>query len=255
MYISLANNSNYASNGIGVYLSKDKIVSEEKYLLRLPSFKKITPNLYHLSNEIIKDTTNWVLICDTIRALGGEKFITIGNFKSDDSTTFVKIHRRPNSYFDPKLAYYFIDDVSVTLSNGNDCNCSETKPPLVTTVQPHSIKENVPIVMEQLYFETNKYEILPASFPYLDSLCLLLLKTNNTIEISGHTDNIGNENDNQLLSENRAKAVMAYMISKGILQTRISAKGYGSTKSIAPNNTEQSRAQNRRVEFKVLRQE
>ncbi len=96
-------------------------------------------------------------------------------------------------------------------------------------------------------------EILPKSFHYLDSLCVLLSKTTNVIEISGHTDNVGTEEDNLLLSENRAKAVMAYMVSKGILQTRVSAKGYGSTKPVTSNETEQGRATNRRVEFKILK--
>ena len=256
MYISLANNVNYASDGIGVYLSNEKFKTNQENLLLTPFFKSIIPNTYNISNKIISDTLNWVYVCDTIRVKGGEKYITIGNFKSDDSTKFIKIHRRTNSYFDAKTSYYFIDDVSVIASNSNDCKCNETKQPLVAKVEtPQPIKENVPVVMEELFFETKKYDILPKSYHYLDSLCVLLSKTTNIIEISGHTDNVGTEKDNQLLSENRAKAVMAYMVSKGILQTRVSAKGYGSTKPVTSNETEKGRANNRRVEFKVLKKQ
>ncbi|MEI6854382.1 MAG: OmpA family protein, partial [Bacteroidota bacterium] len=72
------------------------------------------------------------------------------------------------------------------------------------------------------------------------------------IEISGHTDNVGKENDNQLLSEARAKAVMDYFVRKGINPTRLTYKGYGSTQPIAPNTTDEGRAKNRRVEMKVI---
>lgn len=253
MYISLANNHNYASDGIGFYLSSENFYSYSEGLL-LKNFSVIKPNKYNISNTIITDTANWVRICDTVRAKGGEKFLIIGNFKNDDSTQFVKIHRKTNSYFDARRSYYYIDDVSVTASNGSECNCN--KPASVVarvadTVQ--TIKENRAIVMEQVYFETNKYELLPKSYQYLDSLCLLLSKTTNQIEISGHTDNAGEEKDNQVLSENRAKAVMAYMVSKGISQLRVSATGYGSRKPVASNEAEQGRAQNRRVEFVIVK--
>ena len=80
------------------------------------------------------------------------------------------------------------------------------------------------------------------------------LKFNNTIviEISGHTDNVGDKKANILLSQNRAKAVNDYLISHGIVQQRLKFKGYGDTKPIASNDTPEGRQQNRRTEFKVL---
>ncbi|MBZ4170992.1 OmpA family protein, partial [Escherichia fergusonii] len=65
------------------------------------------------------------------------------------------------------------------------------------------------------------------------------------IEISGHTDNIGKAEDNQVLANNRAKAIADYLVNKGIPQSRISYKGYGATQPIADNQTEAGRAQNR----------
>ena len=72
------------------------------------------------------------------------------------------------------------------------------------------------------------------------------------IEISGHTDKTGSEPLNLKLSENRAKAVMDYLIKKGIESSRIEYKGFGSLQSIADNSTAAGRTKNRRVEFKIL---
>jgi outer membrane protein OmpA-like peptidoglycan-associated protein len=72
------------------------------------------------------------------------------------------------------------------------------------------------------------------------------------IEIGGHTDNVGADDANLLLSENRAKAVVEYVVSKGIEASRVSAKGYGETVPIGDNTTDQGRAKNRRTEFKII---
>ena len=73
------------------------------------------------------------------------------------------------------------------------------------------------------------------------------------IEISGHTDNSGNEANNLRLSGARAKSVADYLIGKGINKERIKIKGYGSSQPIAENKSEEGRAKNRRVEFKILK--
>jgi len=72
------------------------------------------------------------------------------------------------------------------------------------------------------------------------------------VEISGHTDNTGSEEHNLSLSENRAKAVCDYLIAKGIKKERLLYKGFGSSKAIADNETEEGKALNRRTEFRVV---
>ena len=74
------------------------------------------------------------------------------------------------------------------------------------------------------------------------------------IEISGHTDNVGKPSDNLLLSNNRAKAVVSYLAGKNIAPQRLTASGYGETKPIADNKSEEGRAMNRRTEMKVVSQ-
>ncbi|HET7818966.1 MAG TPA: OmpA family protein, partial [Bacteroidia bacterium] len=106
-----------------------------------------------------------------------------------------------------------------------------------------------PVVLNNLLFETGKAILQKESFPELDKLAGTLLLSQAVIEIRGHTDNIGNEKDNQKLSEERAKAVVDYLISKKINKQRLHYKGFGSTQSVAPNTTEEGRQKNRRVEF------
>jgi len=98
-------------------------------------------------------------------------------------------------------------------------------------------------------FETGKAEIKPESQKIIDQI-VQMMRDNPTLKISieGHTDNVGTPQSNQTLSENRAKAVMNAIIAKGIEKNRLSAKGWGQTKPIADNQTEEGRAKNRRVE-------
>lgn len=116
------------------------------------------------------------------------------------------------------------------------------------------IEVGIAKVAEQVTFEINSAELKAISKIELDKIAQLLQEnTSLQLEIGGHTDNTGNETTNQKLSELRAKAVVDYLISKGIAQERLSWKGYGSTQPIADNTSEIGRAKNRRTEFKIIR--
>jgi hypothetical protein len=99
-------------------------------------------------------------------------------------------------------------------------------------------------------FETGKAEIRPESQKIIDQI-VQMLKENPDLKISieGHTDNVGTAEFNQKLSENRAKAVMDAIIAQNIDKNRLSSKGWGATKPVADNNTEEGKAKNRRVEI------
>ncbi len=109
------------------------------------------------------------------------------------------------------------------------------------------------IRLNNIFFASGKYELLAESYGELDKL-LQVLKSNSKmkIEISGHTDAVGADADNLILSNNRANAVMNYLLGKGIAKDRLSAKGYGETKFIATNDTDEGKQLNRRVEFVIL---
>lgn len=107
--------------------------------------------------------------------------------------------------------------------------------------------------LRNVFFETAKYELKSQSTVELDNV-VSILKSNPSISIliSGHTDNVGQEASNKLLSENRAKSVMQYLIEKGIDATRLSSKGFGSSMPLDSNNSEEGRAKNRRTEIEIL---
>ena len=109
------------------------------------------------------------------------------------------------------------------------------------------------VVLKNVFFETAKFNLKTKSRIELDKL-VLFLKKNKTvkIELGGHTDNVGDVNANQLLSENRARSVYTYLIDNGIAKERPLIKGYGDTQPIADNTSEEGRAENRRTEFKIV---
>jgi outer membrane protein OmpA-like peptidoglycan-associated protein len=116
------------------------------------------------------------------------------------------------------------------------------------------IKEGATIVMNNLFFTANKYDLLPESFPELDKLYEMMKENPKLkIEIGGHTS-INNSGDkfNMDLSTNRALAVKNYIITKGIKEDRITHKGYGFSKPIYKEESEVIQAKNRRVEFTIL---
>lgn len=117
-----------------------------------------------------------------------------------------------------------------------------------------------PIVIDNVFYDFNKSTLREESHPSLDKIVTMLNDHPEImIEISAHTDNIGNEKYNQKLSEARANSVINYLVSKGIDRSRLQSKGYGSTNPIAPNRNEngtdnpEGRQKNRRTEFKILK--
>jgi outer membrane protein OmpA-like peptidoglycan-associated protein len=125
--------------------------------------------------------------------------------------------------------------------------------PYLKDIPLQPIRTGESVVLKNIFFDTDKYELKPESAVELGKLTELLNKNPKMkIEISGHTDNVGEDKYNQTLSENRAKAVCDYLISHGITKDRLSYKGYGESKPIDINETEQGRANNRRTEFKVI---
>jgi outer membrane protein OmpA-like peptidoglycan-associated protein len=115
------------------------------------------------------------------------------------------------------------------------------------------VEANASIVLNNIFFETNKYDLKEESIAELDKI-FLLLRDNPTLKIliSGHTDNVGNAKDNLTLSNNRAQSVVKYLIEKGIEAQRLTFKGFGATLPVADNKTEEGRALNRRTELKVV---
>ncbi len=123
--------------------------------------------------------------------------------------------------------------------------------PLIMNFQ--LLKKGGKIVLHGIHFDSGKATIKPESYPILDQ-AVMMLKQNPTVkvEIQGHTDSVGSASYNLKLSQMRAEAVRNYLIEHGISPDRLIAKGYGESMPIASNATKEGRAQNRRIEFKII---
>lgn len=107
--------------------------------------------------------------------------------------------------------------------------------------------------LDNVFFDTGKATLRPESVKELTELQEYLeLKPEIRVEIAGHTDNVGSDESNLTLSQNRAESVKRWLVSKGIKSSRIVAKGYGETKPRASNETDEGRQKNRRTEVKIL---
>ena len=256
LYIALASYSNYASAQLGIYFQSfpEEIEWDKKYSPRITTPKD---KFYDRPNE-------WVLVRDTIVALGGEKYMIIGDFNDFESRQIKKITKstRYRHRFNYQRAYYYIDDVSVVELDKFDINTiprititERRNPPNKLEMKTNfgQLKKGTPVVLNNIFFEFAKARLLPQSFSELDKLVKLLKKYPQIkIRIMGHTDDVGTQERNQRLSEQRARSVVNYLTKKGIKIKRLTFKGYGETHPIDSNQTKKGRQKNRRVEFVIL---
>ena len=109
--------------------------------------------------------------------------------------------------------------------------------------------------LDNVYFESGKATITVASYKELDELVeYLKMRKNLSIEIAGHTDNVGTPEGNLKLSQDRSNAVRDYLVKKGIATNRLVPKGYGDTVPVASNDTDAGKQKNRRTEVRVIRE-
>ena len=152
-------------------------------------------------------------------------------------------------YFAEKEGYY---PTSGNLDLRNISNDTTIYYNIVLISQKEIESKQEAITINNIFFDYDKYELRPESYFELDRFLQFYSKlTNKEIIIEGHTDNIGSDKYNKELSENRARSVRDYLISKGIDSRFISIIAYGSSRPIAPNDTEANRQKNRRVEIRV----
>ena len=114
----------------------------------------------------------------------------------------------------------------------------------------NEIEKSGHVAIYGIHFDTGKAAILPDSEQVLSEIVKMLQQSPDLkLRVEGHTDNQGNAATNQTLSEKRAQAVVAWLTAHGIAPTRLAAKGFGASKPLADNSTDENRAKNRRVEL------
>ena len=172
----------------------------------------------------------------------------ISNLQTDETGNYLITLPEGKDYaFTVKRRGYLFFSENFSLSHDH----GDTTYTIDIPLQP--LEANATIVLKNIFFDPNKYNLMPESDAELDQV-VQLMKDNPTlkIQINGHTDNSGKPADNITLSENRARAVTTYLVDRGITATRLSSKGWGDTKPVADNSTPEGRARNRRTELTVI---
>jgi OOP family OmpA-OmpF porin len=245
-HYKLSSYSKFCIDRIGLLLS----ASETK--VRYDTVLPFAPTLSVIRDSALTKTTGlWETAMMKYKATGGEKFLTIGNFFDNQSTRHYKIISRPIA--EEMLAtssYYYIDNVKVLPYY---LPASETLTPL-PEFSLADTKLNTIYVLKNILFEFNSYRLIPPSFDELDKLSDYLLRHPAMIvQLFGHTDDQGSEKYNRKLSKDRARNVGAYLTSVGVPADRIEAFGYGKSRPLVKDTTEEARSINRRVEIKFVR--
>lgn len=124
---------------------------------------------------------------------------------------------------------------------------------IVRNFELDRVEVGAKVILKNIYFETNKSALLPESYTTLNSVVKLMQNNPSLrLEISGHTDNVGSMKYNRKLSMERAKSCVDYLVQQGITQDRLEYKGFGFQFNLFPNDSDENKAKNRRVEFKIL---
>jgi outer membrane protein OmpA-like peptidoglycan-associated protein len=151
---------------------------------------------------------------------------------------------------------YLIGFVSVDVKPGEQATPRVILAPKPKQAAVELTKQEVRI-RKEIFFKTNSAEISEKSNSLLSEIADVLLRNPQVreVEVQGHTDNTGSPETNQVLSQQRAEAVRAALITAGVAEARLTAKGYGDSRPLVPNLTERNRARNRRVQFIIRSQD
>jgi OmpA-OmpF porin, OOP family len=204
----------------------------------------------------------WFKISGNYKADGGEKYVTIGNFAANISKDMLRtpISRTGiRAAFGFREAYYFIDDISMVKAKEPEEKVAveyvgsfRFEEDSVLKVNK-DIKVGEKVALNNIFFENGKYYLLPESYLELNKFAQYLIRhPSMEIRINGHSDNSGSKGKNQRLSELRAREVFEYLIKKGV-QNKMYFKGFGSNMPVASNDTDEGKAENRRVEFEIIK--
>lgn len=216
-------------NNFGVYVTDEPLSGgdgEEAIWVR-PEFQE--------TSIVDAPVNDWVRIAGTFIAGCDCEFLIIGNFNVDENTAH-KAEANGITY-----SYYLVDDIIL-------------RPLRVTEerLENRGIHIGNTIVLDRIYFDWDQTTLLSKSISQLEELYDLLMKhPNMQVQINGHTDATGSHSYNTDLSERRCRAVVDYLLNKGIAPTRINRKYFGETQPIASNETDEGRQLNRRVEFLI----
>ena len=239
-----------STDGKLAYFSKSENGKSDIYQLTIPEHLRPHP-VATISGKITDPQGNPVET--VIRWEDLETQSTIGQFKTDpvDGSFFIVLPEGKN------YGYYIDDENLFPISDNIDLRNKNELVTIQNDIKVATINEMVeretPMPMNNLFFNTGEYELLPASVTELNRVAEIIKRLSQKVEISGHTDDVGNDESNIILSENRANAVRNYLVSIGVDASLLTTHGYGESKPVASNKTAEGRRKNRRVELKFIK--
>ncbi len=238
-YISLAEGSDFAVKDFGVVFSYKELRIDTKKALSRGRLFSSSGNRFHTMEinhpEFHEDKSDWLKVTLGFKAKGYEKYLILGNLRSNLKTRKVQTKRKETK----KGAYYYIDMISLQSANQGP-----------SVEADRELKKDSLFVLKNIHFSFDKFTIDGDVIKELEFIRERLNAAPELmIEIHGHTDSYGNDLYNKRLSEKRAKSIADYFVSVGIATERVSWVGHGSKDPITNNSNEQGRSRNRRVGF------
>lgn len=218
------------------------------YQFKMPQNKKPLPITYVKGIVTDKDSKAFLEAHVQVVDLKNKK-VVYHDYTSAATGDFLAVMPLGGNY-----AFNVTADGYLFYSENYQLDSAYISQPFLVEVELEKLINGKNMVLKNIFFNTNEYKLLPASVTELTTLTELLRNNASlNIEIQGHTDNVGNNLQNEKLSLQRAKAVYDYLLESKISPERLTFKGYGETKPIAANDTEANRKRNRRTSFVVTK--
>jgi outer membrane protein OmpA-like peptidoglycan-associated protein len=237
-----------AADGVTAYYASDRADSRGGLdLYSFPLRKEVQPTKTLWVKGMVIDSKTQKGIASTIELINVANGKLLQKIQTDETGNyFVTLPVGKDYLFNVNRKGYLFYSDNFSLSKAVPDTTYEKNIPL----QP--LSKDALIVLNNIFYESGKFNLKPESLTELNKV-VQLLKENPTlkIEIDGYTDNVGVAKTNLQLSNKRAQEVIKYLISNGIIANRLVAKGFGATKPIADNATEEGKAKNRRTELKI----
>lgn len=259
-YVSMADLSKYACNGIGAHLSVEKPTPSD--IMK----DKVQAQVSHSQNRVFQETAQFEPICQVYEAQGGEEYLTIGSFMPQADISALKV-KRPSGFNKPQvyMGYYYIDAVTVSSMDSIDASaCLCEKAPggsgKMNIVYRSNVSAEAELNIEKqvsvatVFFDLGSTE-LNASANEEVAKMVKLMKDNPDvrIEVKGHVDKMELAQAGGEAGETRSVAVYTALVAGGIDAARLEHKDFGTSAPATQDASPQARARNRRVDFRLLK--
>jgi hypothetical protein len=236
------------AKGTMAYFSSDinSRTGRDIFMFELPVKSRPTPTTY-ISGTITDFRSGWPLKANFSLVDLSSNQTLISTTSSSQGTFFLPIPtNRSYAFFAATPGYLFHSE------HFDLVGVHSADEPFRKDIELIPLRVGATMVMRNIFFETNSYELKVESLTELNRILdMLALTPDMRIEVGGHTDNVGVDTRNQILSENRAKSVVDFLVGKGVDPKRLTWKGYGADKPIGDNKTHEGRAANRRTEIRI----